>query len=362
MAQHAQTEPDMVTLKAKGIDLCFDPQIGMIAQFSVSDGRQKIAPLHRAPWVGSDETMPADAAPHLAKLGGDFFCAPFAGCAEGSPLHGWTANSEWQVVSCHTARLEARLARAVFGGAVTKTLTLRDGHPFVYQSHVFSGCTGEVSMANHANLSLPDGGLIATSPKAAWMTLPEPLEPDPTRGRSSLIYPEMHSDMQSFPGKDGPVDLSTYPWLPSHEEFVAGIEAAGHTLGWTAVTRPVQGDVFLSLRCASVLPMTMFWHSNGGRDYAPWSSRHFGCLGIEEGAAVDMLGDDRDVPLSAPGQVALNPDQPTRIAHAIGAIPWPSGSRLRDVDLAGNALRIAGTCGAQVSIPFDATHLFAMPD
>ena len=64
--------------------------------------------------------------------------------------------------------------------------------------------------------------------------------------------------------------------------YRVGIEAQGHRLGWTTVTRPEEGDLFLSLRNARRLPMTMLWHSNGGRDYAPWSGRHFGCLGVEE--------------------------------------------------------------------------------
>ena len=40
------------------------------------DGR-RIAPLHRAPWVDRPEEVPAEVAPHLGLLQGDFFCAPF---------------------------------------------------------------------------------------------------------------------------------------------------------------------------------------------------------------------------------------------------------------------------------------------
>ena len=341
-----------LTVAGSGIRFGFDARTGLLDGFEVEDGGQWVAPLHRAPWVGTSEAMPADAAPLMATLGGDFFCAPFGTSEDGSPLHGWPANSSWSVVLTSGGMLRAVLDRPVMGATLLKELSVADGHPFVYQRHVFVGGEGRVPVANHANVSLRNGGLIRTSAKAAWETPKAPLEPDPARGRSMLRSPARALDPRAFPGQDGPVDLTRYPWNPRAEDFVSGIEARGHRLGWTAVARPVEGDLYLSLRDARALPMTMLWHSNGGRDYAPWSGRHLGCLGVEEGAAAHMLGLSSEADLSGPGAVALRPDGLAEVRHVIGAIAWPSGEPVAEIRQDGDAVEIRGEGGALRRLPF----------
>jgi hypothetical protein len=347
----------MIGIAAEGIDADFDPSTGLLAQFTVSRDGKAVRPLHRAPWVGTDEAMPPDAAPLMATLGGDFFCAPFAGSEDGSPLHGWPANTEWCVVANGGGVLRAVLKRPVQGATLVKELALRDGHPFVYQRHIFIGGTGSTTFANHANIALPKGGLIRTSPKSAWETPRTPQESDPARGRSALAYPARSTSPSAFPGVEGPVDLTRYPWNPRHEDFVVGIEAKGAALGWTAVTRTGTGDLYLSLRNPRCIPMTMLWHSNGGRDYAPWSGRHFGCLGVEEGAAANMLGLSTEADLSGPGQLALNPDGIAEVRHAIGALPWPGDEGVADVRLDGNSVEVRGEAGTTTRVPFRAGFL-----
>ncbi len=348
----------MIGIAAQGIGAVFWPETGLLEQFTVQDGGRAIAPLHRAPWVDTGEPMPEGAAPHMARLGGDFFCAPFAGREDGSALHGWPANAPWTVVSAAAGMLVARLDRSVQGAALTKTLRLRDGHPFVYQSHRFDGGAGRIPVANHANVSVRDGALIRTSAKRHWETPRDAQESDPARGRSLLAYPARAADPAAFPGLAGPVDLTRYPWGPRHEDFVMAIEAEGSPLGWTAVTRPVQGDLFLSLRDPRALPMTMLWHSNGGRDYAPWSGRHLGCLGVEEGAAAQMLGVSAEADLPGPGFLALAPGTSAEVHHAIGAIAWPSGQPVAAVQVQGNGLRVTGDGGATRDLAFDPAFLF----
>lgn len=347
----------MIRLAARGIRAAFLAHTGLLDGFTVTDGGRDIAPLHRAPWVGTDELMPPDAAPLMARLGGDFFCAPFAGSEDGSPLHGWPANTRWTVERAEGGTLRAVLDRPVSGARLTKTLHLRDGHPFVYQTHRFDGGTGRVPVANHANVSVRDGALIRTSPKRHWETPAAPQEPDPARGRSQLVSPALALDPAQFPGTGGPVDLTRFPWGPRHEDFVIGVEAPGHALGWTAVTRPAQGDLFLSLRDPRALPMTMLWHSNGGRDYAPWSGRHFGCLGVEEGAAAQMLGLSSETDLTGPGFLGLGRDAATEVRHVIGAIAWPTGEAVATVHASGADLVVSGAAGAVRRVPFDAAFL-----
>ncbi len=344
----------MIATRAAGIEFGFDPSIGLLDGFTVNDQGRKIAPLHRAPWVGTGEAMPAGEAPLMAKLGGDFFCAPFATQEDGSPFHGWPPNSPWTVVVEESGLIRAVLDQSVRGATLVKELSVEDGHPFVYQRHVFIGGHGRITVANHANVSVKNGALIRTSPKSVWETPKNPQESDPARGRSALVSPAQSKDPRRFPGKDGPVDLTSYPWNPRHEDFVVGIEARGHSLGWTAVTRPKEKDLYLSLRDPRQLPMTMLWHSNGGRDYAPWSSRHFGCLGVEEGAAEHMLGVSSEADLSGPGALSLNPYGTAEVHHVIGAIAWPSGEPVAEIRQDSDAIEIRGENGAMLRVPFHA--------
>jgi hypothetical protein len=338
---------------ADGIRFAFDAGTGLLDGFTVTDDGVEVAPLHRAPWVGTDEVMPPDAAPLMTTLGGDFFCAPFASSEDGSPLHGWPPNTPWTVVARGGGTLRAVLERPVHGATLVKELSVRDGQPFVYQRHIFIGGQGRVPVANHANVSLRNGGHIRTSPKRVWETPATPQESDPDRGRSELTYPARSKDPRAFPGLHGPVDLTRYPWNPRHEDFVVGIEATGQALGWTAVTRPVEGDLYLSLRNACQLPMTMLWHSNGGRDYAPWSGRHFGCLGVEEGAADHMLGLSTEVDLAGPGALTLVPDRTVEIRHVIGAVRWPSGEPVAEIRASDQSLKITGESGRTRELKLD---------
>src|SRR5690606_31363163 len=102
-----------------------------------------------------------------------------------------------------------------------------------------------------------------------------PLEPDPGRGRSTLQYPARFTDLAAVPlAGGGHADLREYPPAERHEDFVMLVEAPGASLGWAAALRRDEGDIFLSLKNPAQLPVTMLWFSNGGRDYAPWNSRH----------------------------------------------------------------------------------------
>lgn len=341
-----------VVVSARGVRFAFDPRTGLLEGFAVEDDGREIAPLHRAPWVGTGEPMPPEAAPLMGTLGGDFFCAPFGRDDGGSGIHGWPANSPWYVVQQEGGLLRAALARAVFGAALIKEHSVVDGHPFLYQRHVFVGGSGRLPVANHANVSVRNGALIRTSAKSHWETPKAPLEPDPTRGRSALVSPALSADPRAFPSLGGTVtDLTRYPWNPRHEDFVIGVEARGHRLGWTAVTR-TEGDLFLSLRNAQRLPMTMLWHSNGGRDYAPWSGRHLGCLGVEEGAADHMLGLSTEADLSGPGALALVQDEIAEVRHVWGAVSWPSGEPVESVAEQDDGILVRGEGGATRRLPF----------
>lgn len=339
---------DSIEITARGIRAVIDLTAGMLARIEVERDGRTVAPFHRAPWVA--DLLPvagAEDAPHLARLAGDFFCAPFATAdVEPAPAHGWTANSPWDVAKIEpfsggvTASLVLR--RPVMGARVVKRLTLRDDHPFIYQSHVFEGGSGDIPVANHAMVSLPQGGRLSVSPKRFAETPPQPLEDSPARGRSILAYPSRTTALDAFPMADGDsTDLGAYPIGEDHEDFVMLVEAEASKLGWSSVVRSGMRDVALMLKDPAVLPMTMLWFSNGGRSYAPWNGRHRNVLGIEDACAYSVLGHRASIvpnPLNQAGiptAIRLDPHGRVDIRHIIGAAPLPG-----DVD-AVIAIRVA---------------------
>ncbi len=342
------------TLSAQGIRAGFDPRGGVIHTLVVSDEGADVAPLHAAPWNAAE--VPSDAPPHQAWLRGDFLAAPMGPGPDG--LHGLAANGDWAVTPSTAGTLRAVLQGQVQGATLVKELAVADGHPFLYQRHLFIGGTGTLPACNHAMIAVGSGAMLSFSRKRWFETLGEPLEAEPARGRSRLAYPRRAEDAAEFPAADGgTVNLHRYPWGEAHEDFVAAIEDPASRLGWTAVVRPAEGDLFLSLKNARELPMTMLWHSNGGRDYAPWNGRHRGCLGVEEGAALPVLGlSSRETPdpLSAAGQpalITLDPQGTVEIRHILGAIRWPSGQMVAGVMLEGDELTITGDWGAERRVP-----------
>lgn len=340
-----------MTITARGIRFRFATRGGVLDGFTVTDDGAEISPLHRAPWA--EDEVPADAPPHQRWLRGDFLAAPMGHSPEG--LHGLPANGDWRVMPSDPGTLRATLEGAVSGATVIKELSVSDDQPFVYQRHLFIGGHGRLPVANHAMVSLPNGGKLSFSRKRWWETPAAPVET--TQGRSCLAYPRRHEDAVEFPGVAGAVNLHRYPWGDAHEDFVVGVEDPASALGWTAVVRPAEGDLYLSLRNARALPMTMLWHSNGGRDYAPWNGRHKGCLGVEEGAALPMLGlsaAETPDPLTAAGQPALltlDPMGTVEVRHVIGAIRWPSGQSVAGVMLEGDLLTVTGDWGAERKLP-----------
>ncbi len=346
--------PQTSTLAARGITVAFAAQGGQITGLTVTDEGAAISPLHHAPWT--EDEVPAEAPPHQRRLGGDFLAAPMGPGPAG--LHGLAANGTWATTPAGPGILRAILSGEVQGATLVKELSVSDDHPFLYQRHLFIGGSGSLPVSNHAMVSVPNGAKLSFSRKRWFETLAEPLEADPARGRSRLAYPRRSEDPAEFPAADGgSVNLHRYPWGDAHEDFVSAVEDPASPLGWTAVVRPQEGDLFLSLRNARRLPMTMLWHSNGGRDYAPWNGRHRGCLGVEEGAALPNLGlsaRETPDPLTAagqPGLVTLDPMGTVEVRHILGAIRWPTGQAVAGVMLDGDTLTVTGDWGAERKLP-----------
>ena len=359
------------TGEAVGISVTLDLRVGHIRELVITRDGRRLAPFHTAPWVDDpsitgDETIPSS----LRFLSGDFFCAPFSTSdVEKAPPHDWTANSSWR----HTETVEEpdgvtalyQLERPVMGAKVGKRFTLRNHHPFLYETHVFSGGDGAVPDANHAMIRLPAGGRIAFSAKDAIETPSTPIEADPATGRSQLAYPARTEDPTRFPVADGGfANITRYPIAERHEDLVMLVEKRENRLGWFVASRPSNGDAMASLKNPAEFPVTFLWFSNGGRDYPPWNGHHSGVLGIEEGRANSVLGHRASVEPNAlseagtPTALTLDPDGQVAIHNVIGALPLPAGgSPIVDVQHRPGSLDLFCEDGTRVSVPFDTAFL-----
>ena len=359
------------TIKASGIRVTLDASVGHIRHMEIERDGATITPLHVAPWV-DDPAIAGDPAilPNLKFLAGDFFCAPFGKSdVEETPPHGWPANSEWTALGDSpfaggvTARFE--LVRPVMGARLVKEITLRDGHPFAYQRHIFSGGAGAVSVASHAMTRFDAEGRISFSPKAFAETPETRQETDPSRGRSLFAEGVRFTDPSKLPLVGGAtVDLHRYPVAEAHEDFVMLVEAKDSALGWTAAVRPAARDIMLSLKSPVDFPMTFLWFSNGGRFYPPWNGRHRGVLGIEEGRAFSANGHRASIAPNRlsdegiPTCLTLGGDGEKEVRHVIGGLPLPVGwTSVSSVEAGGNELTLRDESGGSLSVPYDREFL-----
>lgn len=346
---HAETAAGRVAL---------DPALGNLRELAFACPGGWLSPLHTAPWVGTPE---ADTLPGLLplerRLAGDFLCAPFgANDVEGGPFHGWTANSPWTPLPADPGTLRLDLARRVTGAPIEKRLSLAADAPLLYQEHLIEGGTGTLPVAHHPMVRMAGAGRLTLSPKRLALAPDAPLEP----GRNLIACPGRATDLAAVPAaQGGTLDLGRLPLGDGHEDFVTLIEAEGSPLGWAAVLRETEGDIVFFLKAPAVLPITMLWFSNGGRDFPPWNGRHRGVLGIEDGRAPGPLGHaaaGRPNPVAAEGVptgFALASGRTHRIAHVIGAIPRPAGwQAVAAIAVAADRLTLTGDTGATVSLPF----------
>ncbi|MBZ9881928.1 hypothetical protein LB535_06130 [Mesorhizobium sp. CA10] len=359
---------DTLTIDAKGISVSLDLAVGHISAMEVEAEGRILKPLHRAPWVGTPrESLPETLPEGTVRLSGDFLCAPFSTSdVETAPLHGWPANSEWDVVDNGAVpggwRAVFRLRRKVMGATVDKVFTLRDGHPFLYQEHMFSGGAGAISVAHHPMTAMTGGGRLAFSPKRMAVTPPMPPEPDPARGRFMLAYPARAADLTKFPlAAGGTTDLTDYRMEDRREDFITLVEADHGGPGWTAIARRAEQDLVLVLKNPAELPVTMLWFSNGGRDYAPWSGRHLGVLGIEDGRTAighaASLGNNWLKHEGVATVFALAEGRSVSFRHVIGGVPFADVEPPSGLESAPDRLRFIVAGGAAREVPFDGGFL-----
>ena len=349
---------ELVSISTACGALQFDPAVGNIPVLRFDWAGRAIEPLYAAPWREEPETQSDPVlSPAERRLAGDFFCAPFATTADPAvPAHGWSANSAWHLQEHQAGQITFVLERLISGATFTKMLAIADDAPLLYQEHRIDGGSGLLPVAHHPMVRLKGRGRFFASRKRAVLTADEVFEP----GCSHLAYPMRVGEPEQAAGAKGErVDLTRWPIAMRNEDFVTLVEAAGAGLGWSAVLREEEDDIVFFLKDPSVLPVTMLWFSNGGRDYVPWSGRFSGVTGIEDGCAPGAAGEAAaggPNPVASEGVptgLALAPGREHVVRHVTGAIPRPAGwNDIAGIAIDGDELTISDSAGRQVTLPW----------
>lgn len=347
---------DLVSIATACGALQFDPAVGNIPHLRFNWAGRSLTPLYAAPWREEPAAQALSGlSPAERRLAGDFFCAPFAAAADREvPAHGWTANSQWHVEEQEPHAIRSVLVRDVSGARIAKRLELATDAPLLYQEHRIDGGQGVLPVAHHPMLHLSGRGRFFTSRKRAALTFSEVFEP----GRSCLAYPARSTDLRRAAGADGgAVDLSRWPIGRRNEDFVTLVEAPDTALGWSAVIREDEDDIVFFIKDPSVLPVTMLWFSNGGRDHAPWNGRVVGVTGLEDGCCPGPAGEAAAAaanPVAAEGVatgLTLAAGRCHIVRHAMGALPRPEGwSAIADISIEGDRLAISDNAGRRIAL------------
>lgn len=294
-----------------------------------------VEPFEVAPWA--EEKVSTEIPDLLRVMRGDFFCMPFGGNSkpfrgENHPPHGETANAIWTLESSQPNRVDLSMETKVRKGRVTKTLELIPGHAAIYSRHVISGMKGSMPLGHHPILKLPgaNSGRLSLSRFTFGQVLPEVFENPADGGYSILKVGAKFTSLHKVPRADGLfTDLSAYPAREGYEDLVMMASDPKLPFAWTALVVAEEGYVWFSLKNPRILRSTVFWMSNGGRHYAPWSGRHRHAIGLEEVTANFHLGladSAKPNPLNKAGIetiVQLDPKKPLSVPYimAVAAIP-----------------------------------------
>ena len=329
-----------------------------------------ISPFFVAPWWKEAPYQNEDEI--IKVLRGDFFCLPFGGNDEQYngrkyPVHGETANRDWDFVSKKTTDEENEIVLSmdleIGKGSVEKSIKLYKGEPIIYSSHRVSGFTGKAPIGHHPILKFPEtegSGIIDISPPAAGFTTPVPIE-DPALGGYSRIKPgEEIKDFDSVPCTDGSmIDISRYPTSFGFEDIVIYINDPSRDFVYSAVSFPSKGYLYFQLKNPKVLAETLLWMSNGGRHYAPWNSRVRAVLGLEEISGFyhygikASLSDNFLMNRGYKTYTEFTENKPTNVSLIMGVVPVGDDFKgVKDiVKKNSSTVTVIGKGGEQIDVP-----------
>jgi len=245
----------------------------------------------------------------LHSLAGNFPCAPSFGGGEDAgiahPPHGWSANLVWKFGKSGVDE-ETGAAWAVSSmNSPEKALPLRfrkidavfPGSPVHYESLeiINTGTTdADINVAQHNTVGAPflQAGCRISLSADRFLTPPKGGEFDDT-GR--LTVGAEFKNLKKAPMRSGKTcDVSLVPGMIGYSDFVTGPVPQKAIIGWSAVSNPVLGLVYLcwfpgpahAAEDDIVLSFNDLWMQYGGRRFTPWAAYDGGmdrtfCLGTE---------------------------------------------------------------------------------
>ena len=350
---------------------------GHLAPVTFQTAAGPVQPFAIAPWHG--EKLPKGAPGVLKPLRGDFFCAPFGGGpknwqGENHPPHGETAEGAWRLLADESGpgHLVAEMKTRVRPGRVVKRISLLPGETNVYLRHEFHGMRGPMSFGHHATLKFPEApgsGRLAFSPWQFGQVCPEAFEDPALGGYSSLKFGAPIRDLRRVPlANGGTADLTRYPARAGFEDLAMISARTDAPYAWTSVTFPAERYVWFALKDPRVLASTVMWHSNGGRHYAPWSSRHRAVLGLEEVTSYFHLGLAASAAPNALTRrgiktaLRLDPRRPLVVPYIMAVAAIPRGfDVVRTIDFRGDHVVLRAASGKSVRHAVDLTFLHPAP-
>ncbi|HUO08822.1 MAG TPA: hypothetical protein VM008_11015 [Phycisphaerae bacterium] len=376
MVVHGQPSWEVSSDKTHAFMTEVGGQIGPVT-FEV-DGR-KIAPLSVAPWneEPEDNSLPAI----IRVLRGDFFCMPFGANGtryrgEKYELHGETANERWALetysryegmTTLHCSLELGGVGRKGTGrkGRADKFVMLRDGETVVYQKHVVSGMKGPMDFGHHAMVKFGSEGLVSTSRAKLRQVWVEPTERPEGKGYSALVPGAVFKDLKRVPTVfGGYADLTRYPARRGFEDIVINVNDPRDVMGWTAVVFPKEGFVFYTLKDPQVLASTLFWLSNGGRYYAPWSGRHVDVMGLEDitgyfhSGLAESAGRNSLSRRGVRTCVAMDPKRPLVVNYIFGVAAVPAGfDHVKEIVVGHGEVELQSRSGKRVRTVCDGSFL-----
>jgi hypothetical protein len=284
---------------------------------------------------------------------------------EQHPIHGETANEKWSLVHGNATEIEMSLSTRVREANVTKQIHLVPGHLAVYSRHIVANGVGPMTIGHHAMVKFSSEGHISTSPFGFGQVFPGQFENPREGGYSTLKPGARFTTLSEVPKIDqGTADLSRYPARDGFEDIAMIYAEKRQKLGWSAVVFPEEGYVWYSLKDSRVLSGTVFWHSNGGRHYAPWSGRHRAVLGLEEVTAAMHAGLAESVAANDASRegyatyIELETDKPLVVNTIIGVASIPNGfDVVSDLKPAPNGITMRSKSGLTATASLDLGHL-----
>ena len=304
-----------------------------------------VEPYYICPW--HDETLADAAPPVLRVLRGDFFCMPFGTNAASSngethPPHGEPSGGGWNLVghgkTGRVTTLEILFKPQVRPGTITKRISLVDGQNAIYSQETLSGFKGAMPLGHHAILAVPEkeGSLrVAASSFALGMTCPVLFSDPRNREYQSMAIGKEFTDLRHVPllwKEPAEADATVFPARTGFTDMLAICRKPvwGGEPAWITASVQQDGYLWFALKNPAVLPTTVFWISNRGRQGPPWNGRNR-CLGLEDVCGFFAEGIKASCEPNVltrhgiPTALELSPERPTVVNYIQGLVRIPAG-------------------------------------